>query len=228
MLIGEEKVREILDRTDIVALVASRVELRRAGRSFSGLCPFHGERTPSFHVNPERRMFKCFGCGAGGDAISFVMKNEGKSFVEAARDLAARAGVRLDDAQDDRELREKLNQRRVHELAGRFFVGQLWDRAGGASAREFLKKRGLTRETVEGFGLGLSPTAWDGFAKRAAKDGMLELAIEAGLLNRKEAPPEARVQAYDFFRGRLMIPIRSPEGPRSPLRRPNPAGRRSA
>jgi DNA primase len=231
MLIPEEKVQEILERTDIAALVAARVELKRAGRSLKGLCPFHGERTPSFTVNLDRRRFKCFGCGVGGDAIAFVMKSDGKSFVEAARELADRAGVRLDDAGDDGLQREKLNQRRVHELATRFFQEKLWDRTGGLQARTFLKKRGLTAETVKAFALGFAPTAWSEFSARAAKEGMLELALSAGLINERgrqasgpqrpatssgpQAPEKAartHSSTYDFFRGRLMIPIRNAEG----------------
>jgi len=114
MLIPEEKVEEILERTDLVALVARSVDLKRAGQTFKGLCPFHGERTPSFTVSPERRRFKCFGCGAGGDAIAFVMRQEGKGFVEAARALAALAGIRLDSEASDKLARERLDLRRVH------------------------------------------------------------------------------------------------------------------
>ncbi len=185
MLIPEAKVQEILERTDIVGLIGRRVELKRAGHALKGLCPFHGERTPSFIVTPERRRFKCFGCGAGGDAISFVMKQDGKSFVDAAKELAAAAGVRLDDAGDDRLQREKLNHRRVHQLATRFYMERLWDQRAGQAARAFLKKRGLTRESLEHFQLGVAPTSWDEFSKRAAKEGMLELALSAGLVNER-------------------------------------------
>ena len=227
MLIPEEKVQEILERTDIVGLVGSRVELKRAGRSLKGLCPFHGERTPSFIVNPERKRFKCFGCGEGGDAIAFVMKQEGKSFVEAAKDLAALAGVRLDDAGDDALQREKLAQRRVHQLAARFFMERLWDKTQGQQARSFLKKRGLTAETVKQFQLGYAPAAWAEFSARAAKEGQLEVALTAGLISPRKQPPAppsgrpptarptARQNApgtYDFFRSRLMIPINNADG----------------
>jgi len=168
MLIPEAKVQEILERTDIVGLIGSRIELKRSGRNLKALCPFHGERTPSFHVFPDRRRFKCFGCEAGGDAISFVMKQDGKSFVDAAKELAAAAGVRLDDAGDDRLQREKLNHRRVHQLATRFFMEQLWDEQAGRPARAFLRKRGLTATSLKTFQLGYSPAGWDELSKRAA------------------------------------------------------------
>ncbi len=218
MLIPEEKVQEILERTDIVALVARSVELKRAGRSFKGLCPFHGERTPSFTVSPERRRFKCFGCGVGGDAIAFVMRQQGIGFVEAARSLASQAGVRLESGADDKLMREKLDLRRVHELAVRFYSERLGDERAGKLGREHLLKRGINAETARAFGLGYAPAAWGELAARCAKEGMAELALRAGLLSPRnttsgQARPGQSVEAYDFFRGRLMIPIRSPEGP---------------
>jgi DNA primase len=216
MLIPEEKVQEILERTDIVALVARSVELKRAGRSLRALCPFHGERTPSFYVSPERRRFKCFGCGVGGDAIAFVMRQQGIGFVEAARSLASQAGVRLEAGADDKLMREKLDLRRVHELAVRFYSERLGDERAGKLGREHLVKRGITAETARAFGLGYAPAAWGELAARCAKEGVAELALRAGLLSpRNTSSGQTRPgspDAYDFFRGRLMIPIRSPEG----------------
>jgi DNA primase len=208
MLIPEEKVEEILERTDLVALVARSVDLKRAGQTFKGLCPFHGERTPSFTVSPERRRFKCFGCGAGGDAIAFVMRQEGKGFVEAARALAALAGVRLDSEMSDKLARERLELRRVHEWAVRFFSEQLWDTEIGRPGRAHLRARGMKGPTTKAFGLGYAPLSWSALADRAARDGTAALALKAGLLTQGErgrAP-------HDFFRGRLMIPIRNAEG----------------
>jgi DNA primase len=216
MLIPEEKVQEILERTDIVALVARSVELKRAGRSFKALCPFHGEHTPSFTVSPERRRFKCFGCGVGGDAIAFVMRQQGVGFVEAARSLASQAGVRLESGADDKLMREKLELRRVHELAVRFYSERLGDERAGKLGREHLTKRGITAETARAFGLGYAPAAWNELSNRCVKEGMYELALRAGLLsprNTTSGQTGTSANAYDFFRGRLMIPIRSPEGP---------------
>jgi DNA primase len=219
MMIPEEKVHEIIERTDIAALVGRSVELKRAGRSLKGLCPFHGERTPSFTVSPERRRFKCFGCGAGGDAIAFVMRREGKGFSEAARALAADCGVQLTEGQEDRLLRDKLLLRRVHELAAQFYVRQLWDKTTGAPARAHLKGRGLDGEAAKRFGLGFAPPEWNGLAKQAVAAGMLDAALQAGLCAPRKAPSRSAPPqrggdggAYDFFRGRLMIPVRNAEG----------------
>ncbi len=234
MLIPEAKVQEILERTDIVGLIGSRIELKRSGRNLKALCPFHGERTPSFHVFPDRRRFKCFGCGVGGDAISFVMKQDGKSFVDAAKELAAAAGVRLDDAGDDRLQREKLNQRRVHKLASRFLCRADLRRAGRSVRRapSFDKLR-LPPASLKTFELGYSPATWDAFSS-ARPRRMLDLALSAGLVNEmwttspsgQETPanqavaPAAKRSTYDFFRGRLMIPIHNAEGATRGLRRP--------
>jgi DNA primase len=219
MLIPEDKVHEIIERTDIAALVGRSVELKRAGHSLKGLCPFHGERTPSFTVSPERRRFKCFGCGAGGDAIAFVMRREGKGFAEATRTLAAECGVQLTEGQEDRLLRDRLMLRRVHSLAARYYAQRLWDKTDGAPARAHLKGRGLDGEAAKAFGLGFAPAEWNGLAKQAVAAGMLEAALQAGLCVTRKAgggrPParrEADGGAYDFFRGRLMIPVRNAEG----------------
>ncbi|MHB1844039.1 MAG: DNA primase [Deltaproteobacteria bacterium] len=222
MLIPEETVQEILERTDIVALVSRSVELKRAGRSHKGLCPFHGERTPSFTVSSERRRFKCFGCGAGGDAIAFVMRQEGKSFVEAVRSLAQQAGVRLEASAEDEKLsREKRELRRAHEVAARFFQERLFppsgEPAGGPSAapgREHLERRGVRPETARAFGLGYAPAAWNELTGRFVREGMLETALRSGLVSARENGPRkgSGPNAYDFFRGRLMIPIRSLDG----------------
>ncbi len=219
MLIPEEKVQEILERTDIAALVGRSVELKRAGRSLKGLCPFHGERTPSFTVSPERKRFKCFGCGAGGDAIAFVMRREGKGFAEATRLLAGECGVQLTEGEDDRLLREKLLLRRVNDLASHFYAQQLWDRTAGVQARGHLKSRGLNGEAAKRFGLGFAPQAWSELAKQAVTAGMLEAAFAAGLCAPRKATSGATATrrandggAYDFFRGRLMIPVRNAEG----------------
>jgi DNA primase len=218
-MIPEDKVHEIIERTDIAALVGRSVELKRAGHSLKGLCPFHGERTPSFTVSPERRRFKCFGCGAGGDAITFVMRREGKGFAEATRTLAAECGVQLTEGQEDRQMRDRLVLRRVHALAARYYAQRLWDKKDGAPARAHLKGRGLDGEAAKTFGLGFAPAEWNGLAKQAVTAGMLEPALQAGLCvarkggsGRTPARRESDGGAYDFFRGRLMIPVRNAEG----------------
>jgi DNA primase len=152
----------------------------------------------------------------GGDAIAFVMRQQGIGFVEAARSLASQAGVRLDAGGDDKLMREKLELRRVHELAVRFYSERLGDERAGKLGREHLKKRGITAETARAFGLGYAPAAWNELANRCAKEGMVELALRAGLLsprNTTSGQAAGGLNAYDFFRGRLMIPIRGLEGP---------------
>ncbi len=216
MLIPEETVQEILERTDIVALVSRSVVLKRAGRAHKGLCPFHGERTPSFMVSPERRRFKCFGCGAGGDAIAFVMRQEGKGFVEAVRSLADLTGVRIEaSAADEKLAREKRELRRAHDVAARFFAERLEDPRAGQLGREHLERRGVRPEASRAFGLGYAPASWNELTARFVREGMLEIALRSGLVcarDPKAAPAGAQPSGYDFFRGRLMIPIHLPDG----------------
>ncbi len=209
MLIPPEKLQEILERTDIVALVSRFVELKRSGRAFKGLCPFHGERTPSFSVSPERRRFKCFGCGEGGDAIRFLMLREGLGFVEAARRLAGEAGIPIETGEGDRLLREKLDVKKAHEIAARFYQQILWDERAGKPGRDHLARRGLSEAAARAFGLGYAPASWDALAREAERQGASELLLQAGLLARKEGGDGHR---WDFFRGRLMIPIRGLDG----------------
>jgi DNA primase len=182
------------------------VQLKKAGRNLKGLCPFHGEKTPSFSVNPDKRMFHCFGCGASGDAIKFVMQVEGKSFREAIEELARDAGIKLED--EDPEEQRRASRRAAlagaNDKACRFFERVLWEHAKGAVAREHLAKRGITEETAKGWRLGYAPALWDSLAKSLARAGVDEkLVEEAGLaIRRKE-----RAGLYDRFRGRLTIPI---------------------
>lgn len=207
MQIAPEKIQEILERTDLVALISRHVELKRTGRSFKGLCPFHGEKTPSFHVNPERRYFKCFGCEAGGDAISFLTRLTGRSFLEAVRELAKEAGVRLDEREDP-AARERAQLREANALAQRHFEDRLWASAAGREGREHLAQRGVSEELARRFGLGYAPDSWNDLTNHLVKEGILEWGARAGLV----APRSHGDGYYDVFRGRLMIPIRSPDG----------------
>jgi DNA primase len=207
VLIPEQKIEEILERVDLVALVSRHVELKKSGRNFKGLCPFHGEKTPSFQVNPEMRRFKCFGCNAGGDAIAFVQRYLGKSFVDAVRDLAREAGVDLEAAEDP-AARERQQLREVTSLAAEHFKARLWDEQAGAKARHYLLERGVPDEVARAFGVGWAPAAWTELADKMREAGVLEWGVKAGL-----AAPRTRGDGYyDMFRGRLIIPIRSPEG----------------
>jgi len=209
--IPEEVIRRVNESVDIVDVVSRYVTLKRSGRSFKGLCPFHEEKTPSFHVFPESARgpggrFKCFGCGEGGDVIAFLMKRDGLPFHEAVEELAQQAGIPLPAADDPREAarqRRRQAQLQALEFAARFFQAVL-DRPTGGHARRYLEEREFERATVEAFGLGFSPDAFDGLLGTARARGIDdEVLFEAGLVKRSE-----RGRVYDAFRGRVMFPIR--------------------
>lgn len=209
MLSGREKIQEVLLRTDLVELVRARVELRRVGRSWSGLCPFHGERTPSFHVFPESRRFKCFGCDKGGDALTFVMELEGKDFRTALRELADRAGVPLvTDPEEERRIANRRALLRACQVAGAYFEANLWGPAG-AEGRAHLERRRVSEAVARGAGLGYAPAGWQGLVDHLQREGVdADKAVEAGLI----LPRDKGGGFYDVFRGRLMVPIRDGDG----------------
>ncbi len=197
---------EIKDRLDIVDVISAYVPLKKAGRNYKGLCPFHNEKTPSFIVFPESQNWHCFGaCGIGGDIFSFVMKRENVDFGEALALLAAKAGVELQprEATSGDDVRFDRLRAIVGEAAAYFHY--LLNQAGEAAiARDYLERRGLTRETWEAWQLGYSLDSWDALRDRLLGKGYKPDEIEeAGLVIRHE---EGRY--YDRFRGRLMIPIR--------------------
>jgi len=209
--IPEDKIDEIKRRINIVDLVAGYVNLKQAGRSFIGLCPFHQEKTPSFTVNPEKQIFYCFGCGEGGNAITFVMKHDGLSFPEAVRQLAKRTGVTLPvrplTAQDrDRlSLRERMLQ--LHVMATGFYAERLQGPEGSV-ARQYLEQRGIGAAAVKEFRLGYALPGWRHFKDFLERRKIpLSLAEEAGLLSKS-----GRGDLYDRFRGRLIFPIEDPGG----------------
>ncbi len=215
--ISDEKLEELRERVDVATVVGRRVQLKRTGRDLRGLCPFHGEKTPSFYVAPEKRMFHCFGCGKSGDAIKFVMEIDGKSFREAVEQLATEFGVVLES---EDPLERKRVQRRaaiaeVNEKACVFFERVLWEHPKGAIAREHLEKRGCTVETAKAWRLGYAPALWDALSKSLARSKIApDLIEEAGLAvpRKGAAGGQGRGRAdgslYDRFRGRLTIPIR--------------------
>jgi DNA primase len=205
--IPEHKIDEVLARVDLVGLVSRHVELKKSGKSFKGRCPFHQEKSASFYVTPEMGRFKCFGCQAGGDAIAFVQRYLGKTFVDAVRDLAAEVGVDLEAAEDP-GAKERAHLREVTDLAQAHFQGLLWHPTEGRVGREVLAQRGVDEETARAFGLGWAPEAWSRLADALLAHGLLEFGLAAGLVQRR---PKAD-GVYDVFRGRLMIPIRAPDG----------------
>jgi DNA primase len=205
--ISDEKLQELRDRVDLVAVVQRRVSLKKSGRDWKGLCPFHGEKTSSFYVVPDKKLFHCFGCGISGDAIKFVMQMEGRSFREAVEQLAAEAGVDLTppDPEEARRSARRAALGEVNEKACTFYERVLWEHPKGEVAREHLRKRGITEDTARAWRLGYAPNLWDSLMKSHALKGVdPALVEEAGLgVPRKKGPG-----LYDRFRGRLLIPIR--------------------
>jgi len=204
-VIPEDVIAEILRRTDIVELIGAHLPLRAAGRTHKGLCPFHTEKTPSFVVNPERQIFHCFGCGEGGDAITFLMKHERLGFMEAVRFLADRAGVSLPATRGPGpgEADARLPLLEIHRLALQHFRENLAGVAGEA-ARLYLAERGLTHEVVERFELGYALPSWDALLRVLKKKGYPDKVLEAAGLS---VPRQKGSGYYDRFRNRLMIPI---------------------
>ncbi len=200
---------DIRAAVDIVDLVSRFVNLRKAGSHWKGLCPFHAEKTPSFTVNPQKGIFHCFGCGVGGDAFGFVMRQDRLSFPEAVRSLAKSAGVALPDergATSGDSGREELL--RVMDLAGRFYVDTLWKPAG-ERARAYLDKRGIDAGIARHFGLGYAPEGWESLLTFMKGEKVPEEALIATGL---AVARENRAGAYDRFRGRLLFPIRDLQG----------------
>ncbi len=215
------QIDEVKSRIDIVEVIGESVKLRRSGRNYSGLCPFHSEKTPSFMVSPERQTWRCLGqCNEGGDVFSFLMKKEGWDFGETLRHLAQKAGVQLEEYHA-RKPEEKDAQERLHnalEEAATFYRHQLWNTAEGKPALDYLRQqRHLTDATLETFGLGYAPGGWDNLLKHLKGKGFAESdLVEAGLLSLREEKGEARhgtgQRAFDRFRERVMFPIREAGG----------------
>jgi DNA primase len=203
--------REILARTDLAALIGQYVSLHKRGRDLVGLCPFHSEKTPSFHVHPDRGFFKCFGCGKGGDAIRFMMELENLRFPDAARLLAKRAGVELVD-EDPREARRRSEREAIYDanrIATTFFHRLLVSDPRAEQARRYCEGRGITAATIEAFQLGFSPPEWNALADELRREGIEpQIALAAGLV---KARGEGR-GVYDVFRNRLMIPTYATTG----------------
>lgn len=209
MRFDQSALQEIHARIDIASFIAQYVPLRKRGNDLVGLCPFHNEKTPSFHVHPDRGFYKCFGCGAAGDVISFVQKREGIPFADAVRALAQRAGVQLEPEtpQAARMRGERETIYEANRLAAAFFARSLAS-AAGANARAYLERRGITAETVERFDLGYAPPGWDALVGELQRNDVdLRLAAKAGLVKPKESGG-----FYDFYRDRLMIPTLATTG----------------
>lgn len=209
-MIPDEVVEEVRQRADIVEVVGEVVSLKRAGKDYKGKCPFHEDRSPSFFVVPDKRMYHCFGCGAQGDVFRFLMERQGLGFLDAVRDLGARYGVeirevRKGEAEDD-PLRPHYE---ANAFARDFFRRSLADPDLGAKARAYLAERGIDEATQERFGLGYAPDDWRGLRTAAGLHGISdELLLEVGLLTTSERASEP----YDRFRDRIIFPIESEVG----------------
>ncbi|MBI4062341.1 DNA primase [Candidatus Gottesmanbacteria bacterium] len=199
---------EVKSRLNIVDIIGARVPLKKLGRHFKALCPFHNEKTPSFIVSPERQIWKCFGCGKGGSVIDFVMEYEHMDFVEALSELAEKAGVKLERrSADTPEAKRKEQLYAVNHLASEYYQYILTNHALGEKARQYLKHRGVTDKTIKTFALGYSPNSWDALSKFLRKKGYESKLLEqAGLL---VASPRG---GYDRFRGRVIFTLKDHRG----------------
>lgn len=205
--IPEEKISEISGVADIVEIISESVVLKKAGKDYSGLCPFHSEKTPSFSVSPAKQVFHCFGCGAGGNVYSFLMKKEDISFLEAVKRIAARYGIELPQKEMTDEQRQHLRLREelfsVNEAAMEFFRRSLED-PRGTFAREYLRKRGITAEVQEIFKIGFAPAGWENLINEFRQKRIpAALAEQAGLI----IPRKQGGGYYDRFRNRIIFPI---------------------
>lgn len=204
--------QEIVDKvryaSDILEVVSGYMSLRRKGQNYFGLCPFHQEKSPSFSVNVEMQIFHCFGCGAGGNAFTFIMRMEGLTFPEAVKQLAQQAGIALpEDAEKFDEYRAKEALYFANQLAAEFF-GQMLRNEQATAARDYLTDRGIVDSEYEAFGIGYAPNAWNGLLNHAAaKTVKPDLLLRAGLVIQKE-----NGDFYDRFRGRITFAIKNLTG----------------
>ncbi len=210
--IPEETIQQVLSATNIVDLVGKYVKLKRDGPGFKGLCPFHTEKTPSFTVSPARNMYHCFGCGAGGTAIRFLMEHDGLQFIEAVKRLAENAGVRIEeevwDANAEREAKQRAILKRVHEDIAIFYHDLLLKSQSADEARQYLKSRGLNSAVAKNWQLGYAPENPDVLRRWSADHKYSgEILLEAGILAQSD---DGRM--YPRLRHRLMFPIRDENG----------------
>jgi len=208
IFIPEEKISEIKNAADIVDIVSEAVLLKKAGKNHLGLCPFHSEKTPSFTVSPDKQIFYCFGCGTGGNVFSFLMKQEGLSFPEAARRLGKRYGIDIPDRPLSSEQKNKISEREslfdINRRAMEFYHQTLKNNGAGQVARTYLRKRGISQKTIDDFKLGYARDGWDHllnfFLKKRISPVLLE---KSGLV----LPKNNKSGYYDRFRNRIIFPI---------------------
>jgi len=212
--IPDSVIDEVRDRTDIVEVVSQSVALKKVGKNYKGLCPFHSEKTPSFTVSPEKRIYHCFGCGAGGNVFKFVMETQNISFLEAVRKLSQNAGISIPQP-DSRHLNDPVGKERealkkTNELAAIYFYSLFNDAEAGLAARNYLKRRHFTGNILDQYKIGWSAQEWKGLTKHFQKTGNLprKAVLQSGLVIEKEDGSNV----YDRFRGRVIFPIKDLHG----------------
>jgi DNA primase len=208
--IPDHIIDEIRDRTDIVKVVSDHIVLKKAGKNFKGLCPFHSEKTPSFSVSPDKRIYHCFGCGVGGNVFKFLMEIQSISFPEVLKVLAERAGIPLPrnslDHSTDPGHKERESLRKLNEAATRYFQSLLKNPEGGLSARNYLTSRHFEVETLERYRVGWAAPTWKGLLTHVQQKSSVtqEQLLKSGLIIKKEGSSTV----YDRFRGRVIFPIK--------------------
>ena len=205
-LISEDVISQVRDRIDIAEVVGHHVSLTRAGQNLKGLCPFHQEKSPSFTVSPSRQIFHCFGCGAGGDVFTFLMRVTGANFPETVRELGQKLGIDVPDSGPSAgpQAAQVSRLEALNRTVTAWFQQNLKDDAIGATARDYLARRGILAGTIERFEIGCAPAEWDGLIRALSRQGFVPTDLAAAGLT------VAREQAsgsYDRFRGRVMFPI---------------------
>jgi DNA primase len=215
--VPSETIQQIRERVDIVELISSYVSLSKAGQNFKGLCPFHSEKSPSFSVNPASQYFHCFGCQAGGDAFTFLMKQENMDFMEALRELSERAGIALPEKRQTTFRTESgLSRERyfhLYQLAASWYHQNLLETPEAQEARAYLDQRGISRESWATFQLGYVPEGWNGLSHWMERQSVnIEELVHAGLVVRKEKDGSQGFSTYDRFRNRVLFPIADTRG----------------
>ena len=215
-LIPQSFIADLLNRVDIIDVVGQHVKLKKAGANYQGLCPFHSEKSPSFSVSPTKQFYHCFGCGAHGSAISFLMEYSGLGYVDAIEDLARSAG--LDVPREERTANDIARQQQAMALSEVMSSAAEWYRQqlkGNTRAVEYLKGRGLTGEIAKRYSLGYAPDGWQGLEAvfgPYTNDDVAKTLVEGGLMIQGEQAEGAPLKRYDRFRDRVMFPIRNPKG----------------
>ncbi|MDQ3719487.1 MAG: DNA primase [Actinomycetota bacterium] len=208
-----ESVERVKDALDMADLVGAKTELRRVGVNLVGLCPFHEERTPSFSINAEKKVYYCFGCEASGDAIGFVMETDALDFAGALELLADRCGVELQRESEDPEAERRRRRRErllaLLERAARFYASYLWQAEEAQASREYLLGRGLREETLREFGVGYAPGTWDRLTSAAVRDGFTADELLATGLSQRRREGSGLI---DRFRGRITFPLNDRRG----------------